>query len=205
MDTSQNNNSTNIEQIKKIFFWRTAFFGLIILVAGIVIGGASMSIMVTHKYAAPTASPRYDNLMPRLRQILGLTQQQITKINPILVEHMQKLYTIREDARVDIISTLDQMNQEITPILAERQKIVWQQELIRIERELSPEPIRGGGGARRRGTEQPRQGQGQGQGARRYGSRAQQSPRPEVNEPLIRPELQPIPDGPNFFPNEVIQ
>jgi hypothetical protein len=150
MNDTDKNNDTNIEHIKKIFFWRSAFFGLIILAAGIIIGSASMSILTAHKMTTTSPSGQFDSLMPRLNRILGLTQQQGNKIRPILDGHMQHLQELRENARIDIINTLDQMNKEISPILAQRQKIVWQQELVRIQRELNPDIPRSGGGAMRR-------------------------------------------------------
>ena len=163
MENLQNNNSANIDQIKqikKIYFWRTAFFGLVILTAGIAIGGASMFIFDTHKLTVPPVGQEPGNIMPRLRRDLGLTQEQAAKIRPILEENMQKLQNIREDARVEIVNILMQMNKQISPILAENQKDVWQGELLRLQNSLVPERPgsgAGGGGGRgmRRGAEQP--------------------------------------------------
>lgn len=203
MENTEKNNNIYIEHIKKIYFWRTAFFGLVILTAGIVIGGASMSIFLTHKLASSKPRPVYESLMPRLDQILGLTQVQSNKIKPILDGYMQHLQEIREDGRLEIASTLDQMNREISPILAEGQKVVWSRELLRIQNELNPEPQRaaprGAGGGRRRGGEQPGPGPG-GMGGRRFG-RGQ----------MMRsgmggrrgPQFQPVPVGPNSFSSDI--
>jgi hypothetical protein len=61
------------------------------------------------------------------------------------------------------------MNKEISPILGDIQKSVWQQELERLQRELNPESVRNAQIAnRRRGAAQP------GQGAGRNGLRGQQ-------------------------------
>ena len=194
MNDTDKNINTNIEHIKKIYFWRSAFFGLIILVAGIVIGSASMSILTTHKMTTTSPSGQFD-IMPRMNRILGLTQQQINKIGPILDGHMQHLYDLRENARSDIINTLDSMNNEISPILGKRQKIVWQQELVRIQRELNPEiPRTGGGQFRRRGAE-PENPIG-----RRYGRGQQQ----RIGDITPRPsERQFAPTGPNTPVNDI--
>jgi hypothetical protein len=158
MDNLEKNSSDNIEHLKKIYFWRSAFFGLVILTAGIVIGGASMSIFASHNIGSSPPPRQYGNLIPRLTRTLGLTQQQIDKIKPILDKNMQKLWDIREDARIDIVNTLDQMNKEIAPILAENQKLVWSNELLRIQRDVSPEPLRNNAaGNRRGGAAQPGQ------------------------------------------------
>jgi len=45
----EKNDHTNIEHIRKTYYWRNAFHGLVILLAGIIIGGASMSIFTTHR------------------------------------------------------------------------------------------------------------------------------------------------------------
>jgi hypothetical protein len=175
MDNTEKNYDSCLEQIKqirKVYFWRTAFFGLVILAAGIVIGGASMSILSARNLAKAPARIEYDNLMLRLNQILGLTQAQTNKIRPIINQNMQHLEDIRENARADIIKTLEQMNKEVTPILGESQKTVWSRELVRLQGELNPAPPRGGGGGgggrgMRRGAEQA------GPGGRRMGGRGQ--------------------------------
>ena len=202
MENMEKNNNLSIEHIKKIYFWRTAFFGLVILAAGIAIGGASMSIFFSHRLASQNPRPVYDSLMPRLNQILGLTQAQTTKIKPILDGYMQHLMEIREEARSEITKTLDQMNEEIGPILAERQKLVWSQELLRIRRELNPETPRtatsaSGGGTRRRGPEQPAPGMGGG----RRGMRVQNMRSGIVTR--RNPDVQIVTNEPDFTVNDI--
>jgi hypothetical protein len=197
MDNLEKNSSDNIEHLKKIYFWRSAFFGLVILTAGIVIGGASMSIFASHNIGSSPPPRQYGNLIPRLTRTLGLTQQQIDKIKPILDKNMQKLWDIREDARIDIVNTLDQMNKEIAPILAENQKLVWSNELLRIQRDVSPEPLRNNAaGNRRGGAAQP------GQGQRRMGNVRGQPPRGSI---LQRRAMEPLPspNTPNSISSEV--
>jgi len=196
MDSLEKNSNDNIDHLKKIYFWRSAFFGLIILTAGIVIGGASMSIFASHKTESTPPPRQYDNLMPRLTRTLGLTQQQIDKIKPILDKNMQKLWDIREDARIDIVNILEQMNKEVTSVLGEDQKVVWSGELLRIQRELSPEPPLNARGANRRGgAAQP------GQGQRRMGNVRGQPPRPMQQRRAMEPL--PSPNMPNSISTEV--
>ena len=147
MNTEQNNN-INLEHIRKIYYWRTAFFGLIILIAGIVIGGASTSIYMTRRITRPAGGPEFDSLqvIPPLRRNLDLSEDQSDKIKPIIDGSMKKLRDIRENARTEIESTLQQMNKEISSILNESQRQRWQRELNRLQRELRP------GGQRRDGT-----------------------------------------------------
>ena len=140
MNTTEQNNNPNIEHIRKIYFWRTAFFGVVILVAGIVIGSASMSILTTRKLAAqPSPRLEYNNLVIRLRRNLELSQGQTDKIRPMVDKYMQKLQELRENARIDIINTLEQMDKQVSSVLNERQKRIWQRELLSLQRELNPE------------------------------------------------------------------
>ncbi len=203
MDNTEKKYDSTIEQIKqirKIYFWRTAFFGLIILVAGISIGAATMSILSAHNMTTRPAGMEYASLMTRLNQILGLTQAQTNKIRPIINENMQHLQEIRDDARDEIIKTLELMNKEISPILGERQKVVWSNELLRLQGEVSPEQPRGGGGGggrgMRRGAEQPGQG-----GLGRRGPRGQQ--RMGMGMGRGRAFESPVPSGPNAFNNNI--
>jgi len=127
-----------------------AFFGLIILIAGIVIGGSSMLIFAPNKLIQPPPGPEFNSMriIPPLRRNLGLAPEQAEKIKPILDKHMQKLSAIRTEARSEIAETLNQMNQEIAAILSDQQQQLWQREISRLQNDLRP---RGGPGGPRRG------------------------------------------------------
>ena len=204
MENSDKNNSANseqIRQIKKVFFWRTAFFGLVILASGIIIGGASMFILDTQKLTAPPPGEEFGNIMPRLRRNLGLTQEQVNNIRPLLNKYLQKLEEIRQDARIDITSTLTEMNRDVSPILAENQKSIWEGELIRLQNNLAPSRPRGGGGLGRRGrggAEAPGA-----MGGRRYGARGQQGMGRGARRGFGT-QVSPL-SGPNFPSNNIIE
>ena len=149
---SQNQTTDNlvVSHINKSHTWRMAFFGLTILIAGVIIGGSSMLIFAPKKLIQPPPGPEFRSLrmIPPLRRDLGLTPEQAEKIKPILDKHMQKLNTIRTEARTEIAETLNQMNQEIASILTDQQQQRWQREISRLQNELRP---RGGPGGPRRG------------------------------------------------------
>ncbi|MBN2180422.1 MAG: hypothetical protein JW715_00805 [Sedimentisphaerales bacterium] len=188
MNTEQNNN-LNIDHLKKIYYWRTAFFGLVILIAGTVIGGATMSILTTKKLTQTTPSPELRSLqvLPPLRRNLDLTEEQADKIKPMLDGYLRKLQEIRENARSEIEITLQQMNKEISATLTETQRQRWQRELNRLQRELRPagqQRRNGTGGARvRRGAEAPGGGARGGRGQREFLRRGRQ------NRPFVEPNL----------------
>jgi len=183
MSQNQTINNPTISHINKAHTWRMAFFGLIILVAGVVIGGSSMLIFAPKKLMKPPPGPEFNSLrmIPPLREDLGLDPEQAEKIKPILDKHMQKLNTIRIEARSEIGETLKQMNEEIAAILTDEQKQIWQHELDRLQRELRP-----GGG--------PRWGEGPGGGRFRRGEqeRFRRGPGPGPFGPRRRPA------GPNM-------
>ncbi len=168
MSRMEKNDHTNIDTIRKLHRWRMAFFGGIILLAGIVIGGASMMIFLPHKLMAPPPGPEFDSLrmLPSLRRDLGLTTEQSKSISPILEKHMRKLGEIRTEARADIAETLNEMNDDICEILTDRQERLWKQSLERLQRGLRPGlggPGRRGegpGGMRQRRGQQERRGRG---------------------------------------------
>jgi len=146
MSQKETTNNPAVSHINKAHCWRMAFFVLIILVAGVVIGGSSMLIFAPKKLIKPPPGPEFNSLImiPPLRRELGLDPEQAEKIKPILDKHMQKLNTIRIEARSEIGETLKQMNEEIAAILTDEQKQIWQHELDQLQGELR-------GGGRRRG------------------------------------------------------
>jgi hypothetical protein len=145
MSQNKTTNNPAVSYINKAHYWRMAFFGLIILVAGVVIGGSSMLIFAPKKLIQPPPGPEFNSLrmIPPLSRDLGLDPEQAEKIKPILDKHMQKLNTIRIEARSEIAETLKQMNEEIAAILTDEQKQTWYHELDRLQRQLRP-----GGGPR---------------------------------------------------------
>jgi gas vesicle protein len=196
MNTEQNNNP-NLEHIRKIYYWRTAFFGLVILIAGAVIGAAAMSIMTTQRLRRPSRGPEFRSLqvIPPLRRDLGLSQEQSEKIRPLIDGYMKKLQDIRENARTEIENTLHQMNEEISSNLTPPQQQRWQREMSQLQEELRPGgPRRNGMGLRtRRGMELGGRRGGRGQGGQ-Y--------RRGLQTPLIEPNLPRNDVNENQVPNE---
>jgi hypothetical protein len=164
-DTEITDNLT-FNYMRKLHRWRMAFFGVVILLAGIVIGGALMMILMPHVLMRPPQGPEFRGLeiLPMLERDLGLSSEQSEKIKPILAENMEKLREIRMDARSEIGQVLEQMKKEISAVLTERQRQLWQEQLNRLQRELRPGGRRGNGMPGPRGGdmgEGPRRGRGQ--------------------------------------------
>ena len=82
-----------IELLQKIHHWRMAFFGVIILIAGLLIGSA---VTLTTIQNVPKDKPYQieigqatTNIVNRLRQQLRLSPEQAEKIEPILQNRLQ--------------------------------------------------------------------------------------------------------------------
>jgi hypothetical protein len=133
MSDNQVNENPNIYQIK-MHRWRMAFFGLVILLAGIIIGAASSLLLVGRPLPGPEKSA--DRMIKGLRQELRLSPRQREQIEPILRKHMEKLDRIRKEARPLVENELRQMNEEISPLLDDQQRREWRQ----MQRRLPMEP-----------------------------------------------------------------
>jgi len=168
MSQNQTTNNPAVSNINKAHNWRMAFFGLIILAAGVVIGGSSMLIFAPKKLIRPPRAPEFASgrMVGQLQRELRLSPEQAEKIEPILKEHMETLNNIRIDAQDQIGEALEQMNEQISSILTDRQKQMWESRLRHLQ-----SPLRGGGprrgegpGGRFRGGQQDRFRRGPGPG-----------------------------------------
>ena len=168
MNQNQTIHNPAVSHINKAHNWRMAFFGLIILVAGVVIGGSSMLIFAPEKLIKPPPGPEFASgrMVGQLRRELRLSPEQAEKIEPILKEHMETLHNIRIDAQDQIGEALEQMNEQVSSILTDRQKQMWEKSLRRLQSPLHGGPRRGEGpgGNRFRRGEQDRFRRGPGPG-----------------------------------------
>jgi hypothetical protein len=143
MSNTEANENQNIYQIK-MHRWRSAFFGLVILLAGIAIGAASSLLIVWRIPMGPMPGPEHqaDRMIQGLRHELGLSPQQRREIEPIIHRHMERLDQIRRDARPLIEDELRRMNEEIMPILNDQQRAMWMQMRQRLPMEPMPDQMR---------------------------------------------------------------
>jgi FtsZ-binding cell division protein ZapB len=148
MSQKEKTDNPAVSHINKAHMWRMAFFGLIILVAGIAIGGSSMLIFAPEKIIKPPRGHEFASgrMVGQLRRELRLSPEQAEKIEPILKEHMETLHNIRIDAQDQIGEALEQMNEQISSILTDRQKQMWQKRLRHLQ-----SPLHGGGQRRGEG------------------------------------------------------
>ena len=145
------------DYLKQMHRWRMAFFGLVILLAGIVIGISSMSMLSHRRKPSPPPPPEVaaDRVLNREKGRLSLSGEQVKQLGPIFKKHMDKLDEIRMTAREQITERLQLMNEEVSSVLDERQKRLWERDLQDLGRELRPTRRR-----ERHGPPGPRPGEG---------------------------------------------
>ncbi len=152
MSRTEKTDNPTVEHLQKLHRWRMAFFGLIILLAGLAIGAASTLILAPGGVMPPPSS--FERiiipLLDRMEHDLRLSAEQKDQLQPILKTHMEKIANTHEEACAEINEQWTQMNEQIFAMLTERQQEMW-------ERRLEDVQGRFRGGLRRGG---PRYGNG---------------------------------------------
>jgi hypothetical protein len=147
-----------------------AFFSLVILLAGLVIGSASTVIVLRSRFGPPGGGMGQftgGRMLGRLHRELDLSPEQREQLEPIIQKYMQELHEIRQNAARTIDERLRRMNEEISSVLDEDQQRRWQHHLEQLRERL---PDRG----RRRGP---------GTGRHRSPPRFEHQGRPEESPP----------------------
>jgi len=115
--------------LRRLHHWRMAFFGLIILLAGMLSGAAIALFTVGHVGREGMLPPEkvvidtLGGLGPRLH----LSPDQMEQVHPILQKHVARLEEIRSNGRTQILAELKAMHEEIMPVLDENQQRLWQE------------------------------------------------------------------------------
>lgn len=113
--------------LKRVLYWRMAFFSVIILLAGIGIGvsGASMWFLRQKPKPAPPQPVTINRVMRRLNYQLKLTKPQADQVRPMLRKCVVSLEQVRKKARPEINQHLRYMNQGIASVLDDNQMVQW--------------------------------------------------------------------------------
>lgn len=133
--------------VAQVHRWRTAFLGLVVLMAGVVIGAGAVLIWAAPRTARgrprqgvgvgpdPGAMPA-EVLVQRLRRSLQLSGQQVQAIRPIVREHMANLNRIRQETRPKVADQLRLMGQRIEGHLSRDQRPLWDPQFRRLQEQL---------------------------------------------------------------------
>jgi hypothetical protein len=126
--------------------WRMAFFGLIILLAGM-LGGAAATLLVLRcvgQKTPPSAELVVAQMLGRLGDRLGLMPDQAKQLRPILQRHVQKLHGIREEGRTAIVQELELLDRDVSQVLDKDQKRLWRELHEPLARQFRRGPLRYG-------------------------------------------------------------
>jgi hypothetical protein len=133
--------------LRRLHHWRMAFFGVVILLAGMLSGAAATLLMIGHigpRGPFPPV-PAVKLLLARLSGPLHLTVEQRQQVEPILEKHVTKLDQIQEQGHKAIVEELRLLSQEMAGVLTEDQMRLWERLFLdlpgsirHIPRELGP-------------------------------------------------------------------
>ncbi len=164
--------------LRRLHRWRMAFFGLIILIAGLIIGAAAAVLVLPRTGVQRAASQErgHQMMLERIMPRLGLSAKQAEQIGPVLQKHMQRLEEIREQGRTQIAEELEAMDEDLSAVLTPDQRQRWHDLMRDLPGQSPREQGRYGPGPR--GPQGPR---GGGPGRSR---RSMENPQPSPNEPI---------------------
>jgi len=149
MSQSENLDSPMV-LLRRLHRWRMAFFGLMILVAGLTTGAAATLLVLHWRGPEPPGPPDrvYQAMLDRIMPRLHLSPEQARQAGPVLRKHMQQLEEIREQGRLEILKELEAMDQEMSAILSRDQQQLWRDLMRSLPGQFPRGPGRYGPGPR---------------------------------------------------------
>lgn len=127
------------DYLKQMHRWRMAFFGLVILLAGIVIGASSLFLL--RRGPRPPLPPLDEaaaRLLDEQSNRLGLSPEQTDKIGPIFQKYIGTLEEIRVAAFEQVTEQLQLMNKEVSSVLDDHQRRLWGRDIQGLHRRFRP-------------------------------------------------------------------
>ncbi len=196
--------------LRRMHRWRMAFFGLVLMISGSILGAATTMLVLRPKDRRPgPPDPGQAAIMMtlRLKEELGLSAEQEGKIEKIFKTQLEKLEEIRETARPQIEAVMKITEDEIGKVLSEEQRKQLQGALEEMKR-----PFRRGMRSGRPGDFGDRHGPFQdredrrGPGGRGRDWQGPGGPRGPWRglDPNGPPPQPPIEEGPPIEPNEYL-
>ena len=197
----------DLKVLQRMHRVKMAFFGLVILTAGMVIGGA-VGMMYAQKHQpakvehGPEVVSRWmvERVVEKMKDELQLTDQQQAELQAIMKTRFKEIDTIRKEAQPKIIEQMNEMNLQIAGVLNEQQYQQWQEGLKQLREKFPGHPDfmrggRGGRGGQRRGPEgEPRRPRGEEGPERQRQPEFREPPleQPPVEEPVKGLEIDKI-------------
>ena len=114
--------------LRRLHHWRMAFFGMVILLAGMLSGAALTLLLVGHggqRHPLPPVDA-VRLLAERLPGVLHLTAEQQRQVEPILQNRMKKLDQIQGNGQKAIAEELRLLTKEMAGVLTADQMGLWE-------------------------------------------------------------------------------
>jgi hypothetical protein len=114
---------------RRLHYWRMAFFGVVILLAGM-LGGAAATLLTISRLGPERPLPPVPAvkiMLARLAGPLHLTHEQQRQIEPILQKHVTNLDQIQQEGQEAIAEELRLLSQEMGGVLTKDQMHLWEQ------------------------------------------------------------------------------
>jgi len=115
--------------LRRLHYWRMAFFGVVILLAGM-LGGAAATLLTVSRLGPREPLPpvpAVKMMLARLTGPLHLTDEQKRQVEPILQKHVVKLDQIQQDGQKAIAEELQLLSQDMGGVLTADQMRFWEQ------------------------------------------------------------------------------
>ncbi len=113
--------------LKRMLYWRMAFFSLILMLAGIAIGASAMHMWMVKQRSRPQPRPPVNvaRVMRRIESQLKLTPEQTEQVRPVMRRCLADLDQVRAEARPQIRQHLRVMNRDVQAVLDPQQQQQW--------------------------------------------------------------------------------
>jgi hypothetical protein len=115
--------------LRRLHHWRMAFFGVVILLAGMLGGTAATLLAIGYMGSRNPPPPvrAVKMLLERLSGPLHLTAEQRRQAEPILQKHVARLDQIQQDGQKAIQDELRLLSEEMGALLTQDQMGLWEQ------------------------------------------------------------------------------
>jgi hypothetical protein len=147
------------EQLPTASALKPVLMSALILFSGIIIG-AGLTLIITgdsgtQKSLPPGPEYMSGRMVERIVRELKLSPEQHEQLEPIIQKRMKAMDDIRSQARPQINNELKLMNEEITAILDEGQKKIWEDKVKKMQEHFTRMRQRRGSGDGRKGRRDP--------------------------------------------------
>ena len=138
--TEQDTHKKQIESIRQLYRKQMVTFGVVILLAGVVIGvGGAMVYYEAEKPPRPTGIEHLRRRnFPNLKEELQLTEAQDKEIKEIFQAHMKNLQEIRMEGRKRIGTEMNSLNKKVLEVLTDEQDAKWTENINRLRDRFDP-------------------------------------------------------------------